>query len=633
MSRNILFHCTTAYTAFNAAVISKLWYSSDTTILLVPTSRDIFKFYEILKKNNSIFSNVLILEENGLDKSKTDIQYIIDRYAIDIYHFFILNPYVIQFINLLDSNVKIILTEEGTLTYQPIAHTKQSIDNGRLTYIEEGELIRLFDRVDEVAVYEPKMFDGSLDVPVTKIDISQITNSKHANEYISALNDLFGYRHSNMISKYIYFDVYFSEGNFIKIDYEREFLQNLLNIFSESDFCVKLHPHESKEYGRYRYKYKDVKTMDMSNIPWELILLNILINDKRTPLVLMSIDSTAIFNSLLLCEGLDNDIEVISFIEMFKTEFYDYCVYEKKYNNAQKFKEIFPETKYYIAKSFDDFEDVLMKYQDVNHKIRCNFKYEDKDISRMVKNTVSKSELVLNNKRYTSYFDFAQKNTSVCFELRDIIMMNRFELILGDINLFTRISKLEIFINANKKDVIIWNDVDRISGHIKLVDNKIIGQFIMQDNEYIDKVIIKFNIEDLYSYDKAVKDIQNGIRTKKYYQFMCKWMLSDTKGDNILCKLKKMNANNIAVYGNGSISRIVTGQLYGKVERLCYIVSDGNYLNGNIEVYPLNMVNQMSFIPDIIIVTPIYESDIIIQEITGRMEGNVRAISIEELFE
>jgi len=143
----VCFNCHTLYQLFVDYLISMTYYYEDEKILIInDNSQAVCNILDNIKKIG-IWNNIIIIKENGsTDEEIYQQLQFIKLYDIDIIHFFA--PWGARvariLINLIDFNTKLILTDDGSATYNPVYSWKINYQSyGK--YYEESKINMLFD--------------------------------------------------------------------------------------------------------------------------------------------------------------------------------------------------------------------------------------------------------------------------------------------------------------------------------------------------------------------------------------------------------------------------------------------------------------------------------------------------------
>jgi hypothetical protein len=213
---------------------------------------------------------------------------------------------------------KIILTEEGTMTCKPLGEYDkwQRIfrENNGFNGVDEKYQFIDWNRVDEIWLLEPRLFDQSLKRKVEKIDLTNwIQLLREDTNALRTFNALFDYRYTDDEYRVAYFDSYFSTIRILPLEYDKFLLRKLVQQTKRYRCCVKPHPGEDVGTRNLRYLGLDVDFCSNTDLPWEVICLQRFLCAGDKKFVAVSQASSSAYNTLLLATqfGFDNCYVVI----------------------------------------------------------------------------------------------------------------------------------------------------------------------------------------------------------------------------------------------------------------------------------------------------------------------------------
>ncbi len=139
-----------------------------------------------------------------------------------------------------------------------------------------------------------------------------------------------------------------------------------------------------------------------------------------------------------------------------------------------------------------------------------------------------------------------------------------------------------------------------------------------------------------YILKNYITDISNTYEEEKsryisYYYIIQEWMFNKQKGKTIENYLEKNNINNIAIYGMGTLGKMLYDDIKNTNIKISYIID--KTLEKNWDEVPIINLKDIKDYPmvDAIIITPIYNYVHIIQEIKN-YKINFLTISLEQLI-
>ncbi|WP_053956727.1 hypothetical protein [Inediibacterium massiliense] len=284
----VCFACLNAYHLFISYILSNIRYENDDKILILSGHYSILKraYNEILLESK-IWKQVILIEDNSIVKRRKQLNKI-NFDSIDIIHYFTYSSYNVLLFPFVKERTKIILTDEGVMTYI----FKECLECRKI----QGWDI---EKVSQVLVLDKRLYISTLNKPVQNIELETCVRDKVKLRYIcKKLNKIFGYKHKPINSNVVFFDQPLSKTRIINEQQEKKLLYTVLNNFMKYKVLVKKHPSDSYD----KYGNIGVKIMNYQDIPWELVLLNEYINNKANLYgkVFISYNSAALINTRIL---------------------------------------------------------------------------------------------------------------------------------------------------------------------------------------------------------------------------------------------------------------------------------------------------------------------------------------------
>lgn len=268
-----------------------------------------------------VWNEVIEIKEKAQKPAdvKMQITNVFETYGVvDVVHVFSFGHLSCHLINNLSKDrAKVILTEGSNESKMPLALYKywRNYDNGQLP---EGFEEFQFENVQEVLLFEPRTFDGSLNVPVNGIDIKGIFNYND----IEIINQIFDYQYNQDHCDVFICESYLSLSGMITERCERYLRNRVLEICKDKKCLLKLHPN-----GNWQEQYQIVNQLDIKvmtdNIPAELFLLNRILFCKDDLYIIVQNSSFAV-NAMIISEKLNIDsVKIIDRVGIDK-QFYSF---------------------------------------------------------------------------------------------------------------------------------------------------------------------------------------------------------------------------------------------------------------------------------------------------------------------
>lgn len=267
-----------------------IFINDDVDLIITNETNGAYEIYEAIKAQ-AIFKNVTYVEtKNNMGRSFTKKIY--DLFCIvfkkNNFYSFILKslsnrfydeiilynsgPYIWGIYSVLSSiNPKISLSmyEEGIISYSSTPFANNSKFD-RTVFIFRNFFRKPVFYGDNHVVYcfLPELYNG----PYNAIRIEKINNQ----ETIEMLKNIFGLHEKlDIKEKYIYFSsvLDFEGGEPIG---ELQLIEKVSNIVGKDNIIVKVHPRDSIQ----RFKEHGLKVFEYSNVPWEVLQLSLLDEEK-----------------------------------------------------------------------------------------------------------------------------------------------------------------------------------------------------------------------------------------------------------------------------------------------------------------------------------------------------------------
>lgn len=314
--KRILFDVNTPFQLLIACTISEIYYKEDDKTLLL--SNSLLKDLENLKERiitSTFFSRVHIINEKiSKEEIIKQIQVLNIIEKTDIFHFSSYSTVFSCYIyNNLPNSSTIILNEEGAASYDlfnKYSQFRENFPNLRADVIDLNKLNRIYLLNEKLYISERKDL-------INQIKINKIKDIK---SFIKKLNAIYNYYPKSIKEKAIFFTQNFIDYNIIKKDEIIDFCIKLKEIYKD-EIIFKLHPFDKlhEMYNSLNIKYLDIN----SQIPWELIVYNEILDNKVFEKTLLSVGSTSLASEQMYLKDISNLIKTknILLIDIFHTPF------------------------------------------------------------------------------------------------------------------------------------------------------------------------------------------------------------------------------------------------------------------------------------------------------------------------
>ncbi len=290
----VIYDATTHYMLMNAWLTAKLKHDVDYNVLYLNTA--LIHDAENVKNrlmSTDVFQEVILIRDS-LNYTVRNLLNNLPK-APSCYHFMCYGAhYAVQlFMFCQQQRIPIILTDEGMATYSPFKSYQRFYELFQKNGLQPLDL----QAVDEIWVLNKSWFTHQVSQNIVEIPLrAALFNPILRNEIVSGLNKVFAYEHQPIIEKNIFFTQNFYTYGTITPDEQVQFFASIAMKFQDG-LAFKLHPAESIHF----YQHRGLRLLDLSNsVPWELVLMNQLIDQQTQNLNLISVGSTSIFSKGLL---------------------------------------------------------------------------------------------------------------------------------------------------------------------------------------------------------------------------------------------------------------------------------------------------------------------------------------------
>lgn len=680
----VCFACGTVYHIFVSFILSMGKYKNSAKTLVL-SDLSIKSCDEMIAriKNLAIWDEVILIREKNMpaDKVESQVNAILTK-DFDILHFFSYGfLYSRIFSNNIPNRAKVILTEEGKMTYKPIAEYKRWRQCFAFNYwglgLEERHCIINWNRIDEIWVFDPRLFDGSLDRPVKEIDLSGILQDPDgAKKAIDKLNYIFDYQYKNDHYQIVYFDNYFSSMNILSLDAERHFLNRVIEMTEGYDLYIKTHPGEEKGLAEIRFEGLNVRFIDKT-VPWEVIYLNHIVHKGNDKLVLLTPSSTAAHNSILLgkCFGI-NQCYLVLLVDLMK----DYLLVNLLENDREyimRFVQVYGRERVFLPQSFIEAKDVIrnifssrsgeiarIDYKDLFNEVNAELTWLKKqyiNCYQYLPNYICRSVLVVNygegyewEKMAYQWYDTRKGTFNLEFAVspqkkaKKVLWLPVEERLFGKV----KIEEIKLRTDDGETTIISGNSIktdlpmDDDKCFVFNLTNPAIEIYI---NEEIATVTFqgKIYFEDTYKkmvqFSEVVKEnireIEVSRRTNQYYRLLINWFKLKQSKANIIEYFIERNYQKVAIYGSGEIGKILYKELdQSRIEVVTFVNENSNPDGLNLCGKKISVIGvdellnpQVMYNIDAVIVTPVYDYQKI-KDVLSTKYSSYQIISVDEII-
>lgn len=347
--KRVCFSCLNSYHLFISYILSKTVYMNDYKILMLSDHHEnVKKAYKNIINKFNIWDEVILIQDRSKGSRHQQLKKI-DFDNLDILHYFTYAFYNYLLFDYIKERTKIILTEEGVMTYL----IKESFETSKLKPID-------IERVSEIWVLDKNLYVSSLNRPVKNLEMEKyILNDKLLADICYELNEIFDYWHEEIDSDIIFFDQPFSKVGLATKQEEKRILSEILDELNDYKVLIKKHPSDSLN----KYKDFNVNIIKDNGVPWELVLLNECINNKSNLYnkVFLSYHSAALINTTILLNTFKIPFKSIFLYKLLENSIKRTVTHKLFEKFIVKFKESYGKDIYNIT-SIDELRNELSKF-------------------------------------------------------------------------------------------------------------------------------------------------------------------------------------------------------------------------------------------------------------------------------
>lgn len=290
--KHICFSCLTPFHVFTSFLLARYVYSSCNNILFI--SNFIENAYDIIKKIDEfdIFTYTKVIDERNRDEDYIYSQIsVLKDFEIDVLHFYSWGSKAnLLLLSCLQPSTKVILTDEGIMTYSPLEFAREYITRHNCFFLEEF----LTTQVDEIWLYNPVLYNSALAKNILKIPTKMFLRSLE----LEVLNYIFSVD-MGLIGKdfkVLFLDQNLSVAGLVPLEVEKFLFKTIMNFLDEKKVLLKKHPSD----GNFLEKYNEIRDLNVeilfNNFPVELLLVNLNKVKSLTEKVFVTYFSSSVFN-------------------------------------------------------------------------------------------------------------------------------------------------------------------------------------------------------------------------------------------------------------------------------------------------------------------------------------------------
>lgn len=471
---------------------------------------------------------------------------------------------------------------------------------------------------DYTWMYDLNIPQGHFRAQKRHINIRNLFERADAADVLVRLNQLFRYEPIYDMDICL-MDTFAADDDYLDFEAERKILDTLFASLKGTHVLVKPHPPASERLGYTRFKYQKygVSILENADVPWELIILNLLLRkQKKLTMITLQLDSTYIMTTLSFVPQ-DFQLRIITLnklMEPFMRE-YLHMAYEFRID--------------YFLQAADKgnvelcMPDNLAELTRVGERISgdksdCG---AEEDIVpnaffQRVGNLLSKSVLYDNNGQFfaETYFSFLERKSEIIFEVEKKIDVRELIWKPSMCNIFSTISEMNIVITDNLGNKIKY-DVNS-GASIATEDGIIVSE--VNYTGYCRNITIT---GCLAIYRKFCRVYEEFYEKKWRGDFWEAWY-DAVRSEKFLSYIKKRDIKSIWLYGWSKIGIAIAEQLEHYGLEYMFVSSKGGrgFDDGRRDI-PIVEACDRYDVPDLMIITPMYAYDVIMHSLPAELSG------------
>lgn len=633
--KTVVFRVRTNSNIFFAAIIGELYFKDHRRILL--TSWPVDGKYESRILNSGLFDQVVRLRE--VDRSIFKIEQCVDEFleknpCIDTYFLQLAeDPHGYLLACRLQDKAKICLYPDGSACIN--FRKKIERDLGKSAFRWTTELREFYRKypidlgiIDETWLPNQDIPREGIPAAVRIIEFGKIFQG---NQYVvEKLNVMFNFHGSSALTAdAFYFDDALAMFNWMEVTARRRILEELFRNLPGKKVMVKAHPGVDTAFEIFSFSGIEVEIYDQSDMPWELMYLNILLQEERKTVVLITlVPGTSILSSVniarehdcikvLLLENIARPFlakHIVSGIDM------DMAYYEKVQREKENFLVFRPAT---FAQLREACQEIFPGGCDAR-------KYQEKDLHDIdvahyekVGNLLSKSYLLDHRsaKQFCTYFDFLGETSELSFPLDEIVDFSELLWWPSENHVFKSVSTLEVLVEGKNKELQEIYSLDGGAESEYLLNYDGSFRLPCAYQGYCKRLHIRAQLHTRDSYCQLAKNYES---VKWRAEFWENWVDIQQTG-RIGQFVKQKQLREVWIFGKGKIGKLIQTALDEFQVKIRYIATKGKETPDG-RVYGIEEITAEMGVPDMVVVTPMYDYRNIFYSLPNYLRERTRGI-------
>lgn len=456
--KKVVFKVSSPFVNFTALLIGQLYYPDAYKILLL--NGEIYEGYAKKVVELGFADEVIAISHANMHVAhveQTVDQLLAQHPDIDEYFMNTFTDcYSIVIAYKLLRKAKLHIFPEGATTVQLETVIKLMLEKGEIT--SKDPLRRaVFQKYpldlsifDYTWMYDLNIPQGHFNAQKKHINIRDLLDRTDANDVLCRLNQLFQYKPVSDIDICL-LDTTLSNDEYLDFEAERRILDTLFMPLQGTRVLIKPHPPTSKMvcYTRFRYQKYGVSILENADVPWELILLNILQGKQRElTLITLQLEGTYIMTTLAFIPS-DFQIQIVTLNKLMEPHMSEY-LYTSYMLNFDYFMQAADKSNVtlYMPNDFAELLETGKWIGDCKSEYKVGKNIVPNAYFQRMGNLLSESVLYDNRGQFfaETMFSFIEKNSEIVFEVEKEVELDVLIWRPSTCNMFSDIRQMSIII-------------------------------------------------------------------------------------------------------------------------------------------------------------------------------------------
>lgn len=613
------------FSIFTCALIGEVYYKEDYKILIMGNSVD--EDFEERVKESQFFQEVCLFDQR--EKTIRCIENTVDDFLsnhteIDEYFMCVFSDgYSILLAHRLRGKAGINIFPEGCATLQ----LRERIELVFNEVYGKDQMLREFfqkykiefDLFSKTWVFDLKIEQGELGAKKKFINVRHLLKNQKKNRIIERLNILYGYWPKGDYNTFVLDDT-LAASDLLDGEAEMKILDALFSGLKMEKVLVKGHPGQDLLMSKLRFGKYGTDFYENSNIPWEIMLLNLTKNNRDGITIITPLLATSIMSTINLL-SVATPITIIS-LQLLEMNFFGEYIKKAIALNGNYYEKAIRNNKnihLFIPQNLDELEThCTIKKDDTGKVSKKNELGDPSDYFFRTGNLLSKTYIFSTDGQLyeKSAFYFLKYQSEIIFCVEKFIDIKEFVWRPSECNLFSAVNgvAVEIENEYGKKQMYIVSDSKKNNF---LDEGKLVCK--ARYKGYCKKIYIKGHLMVEHKYCAL-----------NWLYYDCKWRERfwenwfEIEKKNLLKKyIEKKNIKNIWIFGNGKIGQTINDSFEFNNVNTKFTASKTSCLKG-IEAVAIEEAYRTETLPDIMIITPMNDYDLI----CFRLKGDLKSVTM-----